>query len=431
MMEDNWICEQCAFVNTPTLSMCSVCQAPRKRTTERVSPLSIANLSGYSVSDGRTRIQDSDALPFDTPKPVLLEDFICPPRGASGSPPLALSVKQQNKSKSNVMSTSLSASAQSKWTCSSCTYDNWPNASRCTMCKTLRRLTSAKARRCQQSGNGWHGATVNTFSAPNGGGRVTLPLSDQSTVTGRASAVSRTRGKAAAEKRTSVSPTRKWVCRICTFENWSKASRCVICRAVRSPIRSPVPDETHVSGRLSPCESPQSKNSPPLISPSDWSTRPSLASSEWEASQSTKDEKNERERTRQVRNCMNEADWLFLRACQGVVDNDIEPVVAYISTGGHLARQLTEDDVLVLERPSAFETGHTLVHLALRFKREEVLSAMLTPALADAHKRLPNHANEELACTVRKYMASCLRQRKGDWPCYFMTESTVFSLPLG
>ena len=119
------------------------------------------------------------------------------------------------------------------------------------------------------------------------------------------------------------------------------------------------------------------------------------------------------------------------KACQGVVNNEIKPVMAYVSNGGHLARQLTDDDLVVLGCPSAYEAGHTLVHLALRFKREEVLSAMLTPALTDAHKRLPNHANEELATTVRKYMANSLQQRKGDWPCYFIVESTVFSLPSG
>ena len=374
------------------------------------------SLTGYTLCEGRKLIHDSEALTFDKPKPVRLEEFICPPSVASGSPPPPV---KQNKSKSKAASTSLTASAQSKWTCSSCTYDNWPNASRCTMCKAPRRVVSTKARRGHNGGNG---SSNGSFSS----GRFTLPLSDQCSGngTGRASAVSRV-----SEKRSSVSPTRKWACRMCTFENWPRALRCVICRAVRSPIHSPVLDQ-HITDSVSSAEH-QSKNSPPLISPTARSVEPLFTARDWETRQALRDEKNEREYAWQVRNRMNQTDWMFLKACQGVVDNDSEPVVAYISSGGHLARQLTEDDVLVLDQPSALEVGHTLVHLALHFKREEVLSAMLTPALTDAHKRLPNHANEELAGTVRKYMASCLRQRKGDWPCFFLTESTVFSLPSG
>jgi ubiquitin thioesterase ZRANB1 len=214
---------------------------------------------------------------------------------------------------------------------------------------------------------------------------------------------------------------------MCTFENWPKALRCVICRTVRSPIHSPVLDQ-HITDTLSTADH-QRKNSPPVISPTAVSGDPLFTIRDWETRKALGDVRNGKEYVRQVRNRMNQTDWMFLKACQGVCDNDSDPVVAYISSGGHLARQLTEDDILVLDQGSDLEVGHTLVHLALHFKREEVLSAMLTPALTDAHKRLPNHANEELAGTVRKYMASCLRQRKGDWPCYFLTESTVFSLP--
>ena len=40
---------------------------------------------------------------------------------------------------------------------------------------------------------------------------------------------------------------------------------------------------------------------------------------------------------------------------------------AYLSSGGDPARALTAPEVALLNRASAFDTGHTLVHLAIRY----------------------------------------------------------------
>lgn len=51
---------------------------------------------------------------------------------------------------------------------------------------------------------------------------------------------------------------------------------------------------------------------------------------------------------------------------------------AYKSSGGDIARQLTADEVRLLNRPSAFDVGYTLVHLAIRFQRQDMLAILLT-----------------------------------------------------
>lgn len=61
-----------------------------------------------------------------------------------------------------------------------------------------------------------------------------------------------------------------------------------------------------------------------------------------------------------------DVDALFLEACRGVVDGKIEAVEEYLAAGGDPTRQLTVTEVEVLARPSAFDPGFTLVHLALR-----------------------------------------------------------------
>lgn len=60
------------------------------------------------------------------------------------------------------------------------------------------------------------------------------------------------------------------------------------------------------------------------------------------------------------------ADWTWLNACLAVVQGDPGPVGAYLSAGGDPTRQLTVSEVSLLNRPSAFDSGHTLVHLAIR-----------------------------------------------------------------
>lgn len=61
-----------------------------------------------------------------------------------------------------------------------------------------------------------------------------------------------------------------------------------------------------------------------------------------------------------------------------MVEGDLAAVEAYKSSGGDIARQLTADEVQLLNRSSAFDVGFTLVHLAIRFQRQDMLAILLT-----------------------------------------------------
>lgn len=61
-----------------------------------------------------------------------------------------------------------------------------------------------------------------------------------------------------------------------------------------------------------------------------------------------------------------EMDRRWLDACCGVVDGNVQPVEEYLSAGGDPTRQLSEAEVMSLDRPSAFDIGFTLIHLAIR-----------------------------------------------------------------
>jgi hypothetical protein len=46
-------------------------------------------------------------------------------------------------------------------------------------------------------------------------------------------------------------------------------------------------------------------------------------------------------------------------------------------------------------------------------------------------KRVPSYVAPDLAADIRHHMASTVRQRKGSFPCHFVTELTTFALPAG
>lgn len=71
---------------------------------------------------------------------------------------------------------------------------------------------------------------------------------------------------------------------------------------------------------------------------------------------------------RNMRHLKRKADWNWLNACIGIIEGDPNPVEAYLSSGGDPARTLTASEVAILNRSSAFDVGHTLVHLAIRYK---------------------------------------------------------------
>ncbi|MED6278783.1 Ubiquitin thioesterase Zranb1, partial [Characodon lateralis] len=112
-----------------------------------------------------------------------------------------------------------------------------------------------------------------------------------------------------------------------------------------------------------------------------------------------------------------------------VVEGDLAAVEAYKSSGGDIARQLTADEVQLLNRSSAFDVGFTLVHLSIRFQRQDMLAILLTEVNQQAAKCIPSMVCPELTEQIRREIAASLHQRKGDFACYFLTDLVTFTLP--
>lgn len=104
----------------------------------------------------------------------------------------------------------------------------------------------------------------------------------------------------------------------------------------------------------------------------------------------------------------------------GVVEGDLAAIEAYKSSGGDIARQLTADEVRLLNRPSAFDVGYTLVHLAIRFQRQDMLAILLTEVGVLRGPSLP-HRGSVLSCSFLQTAFQCLR-------CFCLLSKTILNL---
>uniref|UniRef100_A0A915DN82 RanBP2-type domain-containing protein n=1 Tax=Ditylenchus dipsaci TaxID=166011 RepID=A0A915DN82_9BILA len=128
-----WNCFMCTYLNYETSQKCTVCQTPR--TSSSSKPLFIedaaASTSQYNIQEGNAKSRSNGAvLHCYTDRPLRFGSDPDINKSAKNSPsPPPTAASSPKKTASTIISKALN-----KWTCATCTYDNWPNASRCIMC---------------------------------------------------------------------------------------------------------------------------------------------------------------------------------------------------------------------------------------------------------------------------------------------------------
>lgn len=240
-----WSCEQCSTINRASASKCSSCGTVKNCELSRKSPGSCVGRKYRS----RPAIVTQHISAYTT----IIDD----------------SVTQDNRQ----------LESATKWTCISCSYKNWPNATKCVMCN--KRRNSANLSR----------STEDVIGAVGGPANIEQSICEEQS---------------------------KWKCSRCTYENWPRSSKCTICRSSKptspplTPLISAVASEEGSS--LSQCS----------VDINELQTKVQLLSIS--------------DKFKQIRNKMNETDWLFLNACVGVVNNDFSAVQPYIqATGGYVS----------------------------------------------------------------------------------------------
>ncbi|NXD23861.1 ZRAN1 thioesterase, partial [Spelaeornis formosus] len=377
-----WACEYCTYENWPSAIKCTMCRAQRP--------------SGTIITED----------PFKSGSSDIGRDWD-PTSTEGGSSPL---ICPDSSARPRVKS-SYSMESANKWSCHMCTYLNWPRAIRCTQCLSQRR-TRSPTESPQSSGSGSRPVPCAVDPCEEYNDRNKLNTGAQ-----------------------------HWTCSVCTYENWAKDRKCAVCDHPRpnnieaieladTEEASSIINEQDRARWRGSCSSGNSQRRSPPTTKRESDVKMDFQRIELAGAVGSKEELEvDFKKLKQIKNRMKKTDWLFLNACVGVVEGDLAAVEAYKSSGGDIARQLTADEVRLLNRPSAFDVGYTLVHLAIRFQRQDMLAILLTEVSQHAAKCIPAMVCPEVTEQIRREIAASLHQRKGDFACYFLTDLVTFTLP--
>lgn len=208
----------------------------------------------------------------------------------------------------------------------------------------------------------------------------------------------------------------KWFCSVCTYENWPKSLKCSMCLH---------PRETN-SGRNSQASAKHSPEHEENVASN------IVLNNKRNREQEPANNMDVYQQERYMRQLRRQPDWQWLNACIGIAENNVGAVESYLACGGEPSRMLTPAEVNLLNNNDiAFDVGHTLIHLAIRFHRDEMLPLLLTQISGSGPgiKRVPSYVAPDLASDIRRHFAVSLRIRKASFSCQYVNEHATFSLP--
>ena len=195
--ENKWKCEVCTYENWPASVRCAMCQS----TNNKVLSENQHNNRKTVATTSSTDIYKMGATSLSRSTSPQLSQL-----GGPGSNPPA-------------------SEDNAKWPCTLCTYLNWPKALRCTQCLTTRRRVSPGARKQQLPGQQQAGHQLlqqqqqtADISCITSGNLVNSTVNPPSLESLRIS---------------TPSPPSKWNCSVCTYENWPRTKKCVLCGALK------------------------------------------------------------------------------------------------------------------------------------------------------------------------------------------------------
>lgn len=445
---NKWTCDYCTYANYPSALKCVMCQSEK-------TSLDIFRLNSKNLAES------SQNLLLDSEQQLFLN---CDDVGGLGlvteesSTSRTSSTAQMTSAVAVGGESSVPAVVDGKWPCAVCTYLNWPIALRCTQCLTEREksssplldasnvqedLLTAAAEHLQRT------LTIRTSPDPGGaasqGAVVRRKISNSSA--------------GAANVGTTCYYVAKWQCDECTYENFPKSQKCSMCGSLKKPgttrVSPPPPMAAGGGGATTPsiieADEKQMKlinnlynnnsnldnasgyygGSSPVHHTNSLQRKKAAGLNKVECINNNNNNNNNNSEERQLlRKLRKHADYRWLNACLGVVENNFGAVEEYLSYGGSPGRALTQAEVSLLNRNSAFDVGFTLIHLAIRFQREDMLPMMLSSTGGSGIKRVPSYVAPDLAADIRRQFSSLLRiSRKGHFHCHYVQEHATFALP--
>lgn len=312
-----WACEYCTYENWPSAIKCTMCRAQRP--------------SGGAIITEE---------PFKSSPSLDASLHQWDPAGLSNSPSQggsSLLICPDSSARPRVRIVDVPETS-SKWSCHMCTYLNWPRAIRCTQCLCQRQQAQHHGQHATHHGHHTQHPRSPTES-PQTSGSGCRPAPPATTTDPCEEYNDRNRLN---------THTQHWTCTACTYENWAKALKCVVCDHPRpnSLLAEPIelasePESQQPSSKLNEqdrdnrrgvigqgvgsvvsglggCSSSQRRSPPTSKRESDVNMdfqRIELASG---AGIGSKEELEvDFKKLKQIKNRMRRTDWLFLNACVG------------------------------------------------------------------------------------------------------------------
>ncbi len=130
-VKGKWVCVNCTYHNWPNTGHCTMCSAPRAKTIRNESP--------PRNEIGRTSSRTSDSILRYASGVGAVGGAAVGVDGYSDVP--LHSGKSRNGRHNNRGGQGVSSDNKKKWKCQKCTYENWPKASKCTMCMRAKTRT--------------------------------------------------------------------------------------------------------------------------------------------------------------------------------------------------------------------------------------------------------------------------------------------------
>ncbi|CAH8556872.1 unnamed protein product [Schistosoma haematobium] len=300
-----------------------------------------------------------------------------------------------------------------KWPCAVCTYDNWPAAFKCTLCGTPRSSTLIedemqrlhlsskdsekidescaeavfdstqliKCQSCTYLNQRQNFKCEQCFQVLCDSPVLDAEVFKQASSTWLSSSTT-----------TSLSPSGKWTCIECTYENWPKSKHCVMCFA--SP-----PQPICVVDY----EDTESKNS----------------NSTCVSSNSSSLNCNRRPKSNISYNTpLTSRDRLWLSACVAVVNGDLAPIERYILGNGRIERKLTKHECRYL---NSYMQSTTICDISTTFssidhspKRfDDANLSQLPGSSCYSHKTTIPSCESGIVCSNLDYTSSGYKFRSG------------------
>ena len=342
-----------------------------------------------------------------------------------------------------------------KWSCPRCTYYNWPRSKVCAVCRAPPDWVRKSNESCNNE-NFSKSKSPEVVSSDDGSAGSSISSNDRR----NSKATHSTSGGPNSK---TVGSSHKWQCSACTYENYWKTMKCSVCGKKRSQHSINNIDETQ-SGKekISPPVTLNRKNTPKGANSRKWEAvftieermkrlnirkkSPSFADVKKKAQQLQAAAANLDQNGRDPmsdykyfqgnnRFSMGKLDWKFLQACWAVSVGAVEPLEAYLFSGGDKKRILSATEAAVLDIPGVVDRFN-LMMIAILFKRARIIEILMNSDKLSSFGCHVKHpacgVTSDLTNQITRTISNSLRWKTGAMKCYvFQDNSQTYVLPAG